>query len=269
MKNPFYPLLPSTSLSGSTVAVTQLLLPFPQFTGVTQYNNDGYSWYHALQTRYQKRFSRGYTVLANYTWSKYMQAISYANAGDLSPTASISDQDRPHRFVATVIYELPFGSGQRWGSAWPTVPRLLLGGWQLQGIYQWQMGAPLSFGNDIYYGNLHQIALPSGQRSIQEWFNTSLFETASAKQLVDNFRTFPLYLAGVRAPGLNTVDLGLSKRFRLTEHTTLQLRGEAFNAMNTPQFSPPNTTVTSTAFGSITGASQLSRTIEVSARIQF
>jgi hypothetical protein len=234
VKNPFYPLLPSTSLSGSTVATSQLLLPFPQFTSVTQYNNDGRSWYHGLQTRYQKRFSHGYTLLANYTWSKYMQAISYANAGDASPTTSISDQDRPHRMVATVIYELPFGKG-----------------------------------NDLYYGNIHQIALPSDQRTLQQWFSTSLFETASAKQLVDNLRTFPLYLAGVRAPGLSVADLGLSKRVNMTEHMTLQLRGEAFNALNTPQFSAPNTSVTSTAFGTITGSSQLPRTVEVSARIQF
>jgi hypothetical protein len=269
VKNPFYPLLPSTSLSGSTVATSQLLLPFPQFTSVTQYNNDGRSWYHGLQTRYQKRFSHGYTLLANYTWSKYMQAISYANAGDASPTTSISDQDRPHRMVATVIYELPFGKGKRWGSSWPAAPRMILGGWQVQGIYQWQMGAPLSFGNDLYYGNIHQIALPSDQRTLQQWFSTSLFETASAKQLVDNLRTFPLYLAGVRAPGLSVADLGLSKRVNMTEHMTLQLRGEAFNALNTPQFSAPNTSVTSTAFGTITGSSQLPRTVEVSARIQF
>jgi hypothetical protein len=268
VKNPFYP-LPSTSLSGTTVSTSQLLLPYPQFTGVTQYNNDGYSWYHALQTRYQKRFSHGYTLLANYTWSKYMQATSYANAGDLSPTASISDQDRPHRVVTTVIYELPFGKGKRWGSSWSVIPQTVLGGWQLQGIYQWQVGAPLSFGNDLYYGNMSSIALPADKRTIQEWFNTSLFETASAKQLVDNLRTFPLYLSGVRAPGLSVADLGLSKRVNLREHMTLQLRGEAFNALNTPQFSPPNTTVTSTAFGTITGASQLARTIEVSARIQF
>ena len=269
VKNPFYPLLPSTSLSGSTVSTSQILLPFPQFTSVTVYNNDGASWYHALQARYQKRFSHGYTLLANYTWSKYMQAISYANAGDPSPTASISDQDRPHRIVTTVIYELPFGAGKLWGSAWPAVPKMVLGGWQLQGIYQWQVGAPLSFGNDLYYGYLHDIALPADKRSIQEWFNTSLFETNTARQLVDNLRTFPLYLAGVRAPGLSVADLGLSKKVNLREHMTLQIRGEAFNALNTPQFAAPNTTVTSTAFGTITAASQLPRTVEVSARIQF
>jgi hypothetical protein len=269
VKNPFYPMLPSTSLSGSTVSTSQLLVPFPQFTGVTIYNNDGYSWYHGLQARYQKRFSHGYTLLANYTWSKYMQAISYANTADPSPTASISDQDRPHRAVITLIYELPFGRGKRWGSSSPALMRAVLGGWQLQGIYQWQMGAPLSFGNDLIYSTVQSIALPADQRNIQQWFNTSVFETASAKQLVDNLRTFPFYLAGVRAPGLSVADLGLSKMFRLTERMRVQVRGEAFNALNTPQFSPPNTTVTSTAFGTISGASQMARTIEVSARFQF
>jgi hypothetical protein len=68
---------------------------------------------------------------------------------------------------------------------------------------------------------------------------------------------------------LSVADLGLSKRINLREYMTLQLRGEAFNALNTPQFAAPNTTVTTTAFGTVTGSSQLPRTMEVSARIQF
>ena len=58
--NPFYPLLPGTSLSGTTVARSQLLIPYPQFTGVTMDTSQGYSWYHSMQTRFEKRFSAGF-----------------------------------------------------------------------------------------------------------------------------------------------------------------------------------------------------------------
>ena len=246
--NPFYPLLPGTSLSGSTIAVSQLLVPYPQFTGVTVTNNSGYAFYNALQGSFRKRFSRGLTAIANYTWSKSMQATTYMNPTDPAPSYSISDQDRPHRLVVTGIYELPFG-------------------FQVQGIYQWQMGGPLGFGNDICYCSLNQI--PASERTLNKWFNTSVFETSSSKQLVDNIRTFPLYLAGVRAPNLSMLDLGISKEFKLRENLRFQIRGEAFNAMNHPVFQAPSTSVTSSAFGTITATGQLPRTVELLARLRW
>ena len=80
--NPFYPLLPGTSLSGTTVARSQLLMPYPQFTGVSVDVNQGYSWYHSMQTRFEKRFSAGFTSSVSWTWSKLMEARSYLNGGD-------------------------------------------------------------------------------------------------------------------------------------------------------------------------------------------
>ncbi len=85
--NPFYPLLPSTSLSGSTVATGQLLRPYPQFTSIGGISNGGFSWYHSLQAILQKRFSRNYFVTAAYTWSKYMEAITYPERHGPHPVA--------------------------------------------------------------------------------------------------------------------------------------------------------------------------------------
>ena len=139
--NPFYPLLPGTSLSGTTVARSQLLMPYPQFTGVSVDVNQGYSWYHSMQTRFEKRFSAGFTSSVSWTWSKLMEARSYLNGGDPMPEKVISDQDRTHRLVVTAIYELPFGKGRRIGRSWNGFASRIISGWQASGIYQGQSGA--------------------------------------------------------------------------------------------------------------------------------
>ena len=269
--NPFYPLLPGTGLPNSTVAITQLMYAYPQFTGLTTQTDDGYSWYHSMQARYQKRFGRGVTLLANYTWSKMMEATTYFNASDLSPTHSISGSDRPHRIAISGFWDLPIGQRRQLLSSLHGVPQAILGGWTVKGIYQWQQGGPLAGGNWIYYGSdIHNIALPAGQRTIQAWFNTSQFEKNSGLQLVDNLRTFPLYLAGVRTPGLNNSDLGISKRFHLGSETrSLEIRGDAYNALNHSQFQAPSTSVTSSGFGGITATSVMPRTVDVSATVKF
>jgi hypothetical protein len=261
--NPFYPLLPGTSLSGSTVAVAQLLRPYPQFTGIGSVTNDGFSWYHSLQVSLQKRFNRSYYVTVAYTWSKFMEAITYLNDTDPVPSRVISSQDRPQRLVTSFTYATPTARSGFLGA--------LTNGWQISGIAQQQSGAPLSFpvstGDVLYLGG--QIGLPSGQRSVSHWFNTSVFERSSALQLVYNIRTFPLRLANVRTMDMNMFDLGLARIIRLNERLRLTFRADAFNALNRTQFSMPNTTPTSTDFGVITSTSQLPRVIEFSARLQF
>jgi len=83
--NPFYPLLPRTGLAGTMVSRSQLLRPFPQFTSVRADNNQGYSWYHALQARFERRFTAGFTFNASFTQSKLMEATSFLNEFDAAP----------------------------------------------------------------------------------------------------------------------------------------------------------------------------------------
>ncbi len=115
--NPFYPLLPKTGLANATVRRDQLLRPYPQFTGLSMNQNLGYSWYHSMQVRFDRRFSAGLNVGLSYTWSKMMEAVSYLNSFDPRPEEVISSQDRTHRTALTMIYELPFGKGKAVGPA--------------------------------------------------------------------------------------------------------------------------------------------------------
>jgi hypothetical protein len=259
--NPIYP---------KTITVADLLRPYPQFGDITETQPLGYSWYHALQVRAEKRFAHGYMLGASYTYSKNMEATSFLNAGDAAVNRSISALDRPHRLNLQGIVELPFGRARLIGSQIPKVLDFVIGGWQVNNIFTYQSGSALGFGNIIFNGNLHDIPLSSGERSANRWFNTAAgFVTASAQQLASNIRTFPKALAGVRGDGQTDWNVSLIKHFKLKERVNLELRFEGYDIMNHPNFSDPNTTVTSSAFGTVTSQAGLSREFQGSIRVTF
>jgi len=242
-----------TGLTAARVARSQLLRPYPHFTGISFSTNDGFSMYHAMTLSVEKRFSRGLLFHSNWTWSKFMEAISYLNDADLRPAYTISDLDATHRFVLTGIYELPVGRGRALLGKASRFWDLFAGGWQIQGSYEGQSGQPLGFGNAIFNGKLADIVLPRSQRNADRWFNTEAgFERRSAYQLGGNYRQFPLRFSGVRSDGINNLDASFMKKFRISERFTAQFRMEGINALNHVQFANPNTTPTSTAFGTIT-----------------
>ncbi len=267
--NPFYPLLPNTNLSARTVQRQQLLTPYPQFINVGATTNEGYSWFHSLQSRIDKRFANSYLLIASWTWSKFMEATSFLNETDAALTRAISDQDRSHRMVGSAIYELPFGRRKRWASRWRGPAGALASGWQAQGIYRWQSGAPLGFGNALFFGDIKDIPLARGVRGIRRWFNTDDFEKTSNRQLVYNIRTFPLRFSGVRAAGINMWDLSVSKNTRLRERVSTQFRAEFINALNHTHFASPNTSPSNTAFGTIAATNQMPRTIQFGLKIIY
>jgi len=229
--NPFFGLIPGIGAS-STISRQNLLKPFPQFGSITTTTNQGYNWYHSAQFNLQKRLSKGATFNVAYTHSKFMQATEYLNPADALPSRVISDQDYPNRFSTSFIYELPVGNGHTLlGNANGVVNRLV-GGWQVQGVYAYQTGAPLSWGNFIYNGDIRNAVIPSDQQSIAKWFDTSGFVTASGSQLVSNVRTFPLRFGFLRVQPTNNVDFSIMKYTKIKESMSVQFRLEMLNAFN-------------------------------------
>jgi hypothetical protein len=273
MPNPFYGLLPSTAisgLSGTNITRERLLRPYPEFDTVNSTDYNGYSWYHALQARLEKRFSRGYTLGTNYTWSKFMQATELLNAGDPRPTETISDYDNPHRLTVSGIYEMPFGRGRQFGADVNPVASAFISGWQVSGIYAYQSGSPLSWGNILFYGNIDSIALPSDQRTAERWFNTDAgFEKDANKQLGSNVRTFPSRFSSIRADGVNNWDFSIIKKTYVHEQKYAEFRAEFINAFNRVQFPAPNTTPNNTAFGSMTASNQANYPRRVQMTLKF
>jgi hypothetical protein len=263
--NPFFGTNP---IYGSVISRADLLKPYPEFGSIRVAEPIGYSWYHALQTRVERRMARGFTFQLGYTWSKLMEATEYLNAADAAPYETIGPLDRTHRLTMSGVWEIPVGQGRRFGSSLPSALDVFVGGWQLGGVVVRQSGAPLEFGNALFTGNLKDIPLPKGERNVDRWFNTDAgFNRNSAEQLSSNVRTFPLRFSGIRGDGRATWDFSAIKNVRLAG-TTLQFRAEVYNAMNHPNFNNPNQTPTSTAFGRITSAGD-ARNWQFSLKLKF
>jgi hypothetical protein len=255
VKNPFFgiPEFTGTGLGGLNVSRSSLLLPYPHFTGIAVNLPTGFSWYHSLQTSAGKRFAKGFTVHSHWTWSKWMEATSYLNATDPTPEKVLSNNDYPHRLVLSAIYELPLGKGKPLFGNAPGLLRHLISGWQVESTYEGRTGNSLGFGNVIFYGDLRDIPLPVGQRSVERWFNIDAgFERDSRKQLGSNIRSLSSRFNNVRSDGLNYFDSAVTRNFSIREGIKAQFRFDAYNTLNHVQFSNPNTSPTSTAFGTVT-----------------
>jgi hypothetical protein len=266
--NPYYGL---NSIFTSTMTRANLLRPYNEFSSV-QISGDpaGYSWYHSLQTRFERRMAAGWTIQGSYTWAKTMQATEFLNSCDPMPYETISDLDRTHRFVGSWLWEIPYGKGRKFGATAPYFVDFFLGGWQFGGMYQHQTGAPLGFGNSIFYSDLSNIVLPKGTRGVDGWFDTSgtLIERTSSKQLASNIRTAPLRFSGVRGPTQDRWDASMIKKFTIHEKMNIDFRAETFNAMNHPNLGNPSTSVTSGSFGTITSQDS-ARSWQMSLKLNF
>jgi hypothetical protein len=264
--NPLSGLLPGTSLSGTTTALSNILRPFPEFGGVTESTlNNGGSYYHSINVKLQKRFSKGLQFVLNYSHSRLMDSVNYLNGGSPVLERRVSAFDRPNSFVASGTYELPFGRGKQFGSTIPKAADFVVGGWSLAAIYTLHSGAPLSWGNLIYLG----APLNYNAENVNHAFDTTAFNTVSAQQLSQNFRTFPSQFNNLRVDHSNNIDLTLTKTFKIRERAKVQFRAEAFNLCNKPLFAAANLTPTSSSFGTIGSQTNNPRYIQFGLRVTF
>jgi len=264
VSNPFAGLIPGTNLNGATVQRQQLLLAFPQFTGVTQQSvPEGSSYLNALQARLEKRFSHGLQLLGNFYYGKLIERTERLNSSDPSLTKMIGQYDIPYRFAISGSWDLPVGKGKTWLSHSSALLDRVIGGWNVNFIYSWQPGFPLSWGNVIYYGG----DLNMTPRSLNGAFDVTRFNRNSKEQLDSNIRTFPSRFSNVRGDGVNNLDLSVVKRIPVNEKIYLQFRSEFFNVMNHPVFDVPNTKPTNSAFGFITSQTNEPRAIQMALRL--
>ncbi|MGJ5819899.1 TonB-dependent receptor domain-containing protein [Paludibaculum fermentans] len=287
--NPYFGQIPAnTSLGTQTIARGQLLRPYPRFTTVTLYrNNTGHSTYHSFQARVEKRFSKGLTFTAAYTFSRLIDDAGavFDSAVLTGPVANFQAADSynkrlekdvstgniPNIFSSGFVYQVPVGRGR--AKALEGWKDALAGGWQVGGIVRAQSGSPIAItqatnfnafaGFGIQRPNrVADPALPVDQRSTGRWFNTAAFIQAPQFTIGSSSRN------PVSGPGYRTVDLMVGKTFPITERVRTEFRAEAFNVTNTPPLGNPNGSFGSAAFGTITTALD-PRVFELVLKLQF
>ena len=244
----------------------------------------GYSTYHSLQAQLNRRFSNGFQFQTSYTWSKNIGLCcdEENNGGPrikalnfLHLNRAVLNLDRTHNFQATAIYELPFGTGRRWNPG-NTLARGLVSGWQINTLISVMSGSPFSVtaegtslrmpGNDQRADQVKgEVVKLGGVGTGSPYYDFSAF----ARVTEARFGT-----AGwnsLRGPGAFNSDLGLFRRFAMSERANLEFRAEAFNWTNTPKFGQPSGNVNNlqlapdgsfrTGFMEVTGTNSYGRDV--------
>lgn len=302
VNNPFYNTLGTSNTTGlntsKTEAFSNLLYGFPQFGSgaVTEQNQTiGQSNFNSGIIHIEQRAMHGLTLTANYSFAKMIEVDTFLNDVDTAPTRRISPFDHTHHFTVGGTYHLPFGSGKMFNFGGRRLWDEILGGYVLNGIYQFQTGAPIYFSADIplmpnvtlrQITNKTRNTAPTG--SGNPALSTSAFVTGNYSstscsgtcdgsvnlngQYYDHYRTLPQTLSWVRQDGYNNMDASILKNFKFTESSYFQLRFETFNTLNHAIFAAPNvSSATNSNFGYITATTSNSqpRQFQIGGRLVF
>lgn len=266
--------VPGTVIPGGVTIASEI----SPVSAINLLEDSARSWYDAGWVDVRHRYQHGLTLLSNFTWAKSLtNAPDFRSPMDESAIPqnnSMLDADKGlacdlrRRFVASLVYDLP---------AWKSRLPRLTSNWQLATVYQAQSGFPFTisvFGDTANAGTLlgenpiranvtGQPLFSAGTRTTAEWFNPAAFATPPAFQFGNAGRNT------VEGPGLQLMDLALSREFRLTEALHLQMRGELFNSLNHSNFMTPNRFVDTPQFGTITMSSTPGREVQLSGRFVF
>jgi len=246
--------------------------------GIDYFCNCADNHYDSLQTKLNKRFSEGYSLLAHYTWQKVTQEGNDYFIHDPEVSRGRPDWDRRHNFVFTQLAELPFGQGRRFLGNMGTVADAILGGWQINSTTTIQSGLPFTpsyrdCGEDRDTGPCRPDLIGE-VRTIgdqENWFDTTPIGSPGSPYARPAVGTFGnIGRNTLTGPMYWRTDASLFKHFRFTESTALEFRFEVFNLFNHVNLGQPDAEIgipgnlndnagriTSTAYGGLDPMRQL------------
>lgn len=208
--NPFLglPNVTGTAATNTTVAMNQLLNPVAILGTITENNNAwGQNQYDAFLFKVEHRFSKGFSVINSFTWSKLFEDTSW-----LGPEISgrhiehkLGGEDRPFHLSIAPIWMIPVGRGKKFGSGMPKIADAVLGGWELSGQFNIQSGVPVVFNvNDNFFFSGKDFALPHDKQSLAQWFDTTQFIRFPAKNATAaDLANYPSWAGLQSLPGYN------------------------------------------------------------------
>jgi hypothetical protein len=261
---------------------------YPQWGVIKYLIWGGDSTYHSFQSKVEKRFSDGFSLLGSYTFSKCLDGPGSEEGG--SPAAHLDrlykgpcSFDVPHNFVTSYIWELPFGNGRKYFSQVPRAVNAVIGGWQWQGINTFQSGVPYSVGISTDRANTavgqmpDAIAAPVVPGNVSCWYYTSANPACRAllPNQADTFALPAQYAYGNAGRNilynnrLIQFDMSLYKTFKFTESKNLEFRAMAYNLTNTPSFNTPGTSENLATGGQVTSTRNQPRLYEFALKFSF
>jgi hypothetical protein len=295
--NPFKgaPYITNGTQNNSTIGAYQLLRPQDPLTGLlTLTQGKGRTNYYAMNTKIERRFKDGFSLLQAFSWSKRIEENTFLGQQvyGVRIDKSLDTADQRFNYNLTPVYELPFGHGKRFASHAGKLENEALGGWEITGVYHFQSGTPLNLATNSAFWDGTDPSL-GNKKSGKEWFDTSKFEPFPSRSMTtaqialypswtkvqglpgagytpaagstdatkngvyQDFTTWSSYnqhtFGNIRNPYTTTVTLGVRKSFPIADQTRLQLRIDAFNALNHPQFGNIDTTPGDAYFGWVNG----------------
>jgi len=293
----------SSDYNDTTINALTFTQPFPQFGAIEQWQqNNAHSWYNSLQVTASHKWNRSLTVHGTYTWSKLMDSGGgWADETYQVPSRTIDGGDRPNRVTLSGVYLLPVGRGRTFLSNAPRVVDAAIGGWELSALYIYETGTPWTAPNNVIqsdYVHPHiekatgyiRLAAPCAEQYVQNPSNPSQWTLQSLDNLYQtdvtcsrgpDIQAVPSYgentnnvYSGIRLPRLEQFDTSLAKNFKLVSRLGLQVRVDAFNALNHPLWEDgPDGNINDSTYGVIErGAwsqSNLPRELQLSAKITW
>jgi hypothetical protein len=286
--------------------VASITRPYQDWTIIESVTNAAWSNYNAFTADFHKRFSQGLQFDTSYVWTRDLSTAGGGAPTTLAvqPANFVTDRfhqsldygnvifDRRHRFLATYLYELPFGRGKRLMSGASSVTNALIGGWEWGGVLVFQSGPFLtpvqntndSAGTNIFstLGTARADVVPGVSpylSSAKAPNGTPLFFNSQAFAVPGGVSNNPIGRFGdasvgsITGPGTSIVSMSLIKSIAFTERWKMQVGAEASNLFNHKNYLPPSTQIDSQNFGTTTGLQTAEgagpRIVELTARINF
>jgi hypothetical protein len=259
VNNPFFGYSTPDKFPGAlrntrTVALGTLLVPYPQYTSITQTNTNGkHLKAHTFEVRAQRPFTNGVSFVVAYAWNHERIEQTFDDLAQYRVLTTGGDEgwewrpvvDSPvHRLTSAVTWQIPIGRDRAFGSTMPAALDWVVGGWQYTASGRWYSGRPLLFGTSYVVNGNPKLSDPTRD----QWFDTNLFSVA------DTFtpRSNAWYYDGLDGPSAFFADMTLTKMFNFSPRYRLEARIEAYNAFNTIVWDNPDLNISSTNFGKVT-----------------
>lgn len=289
--------------TAATVPISNLVRPYPQMGGLSEMNPIGTSNFQELQVTAVKRMSHGMDFTVAYQKNYQYDRDYYANPFDTVMTSEPSNTSLPYRLTVEGLYELPFGHGKMFAHS--GLMSTVFGGFSVSGTYELNPGQLIEFpANFFYIGTpkasdimlkkpVYSNTFGTGTAPYVQWLNPANMATATQSGGVCtytgngfvnaspaglpsttctpllNLRPFPQRINGVRTQTINNVMGSIKKSITIKEGVALELRADAANLFNRQMLGTPNTTVTNSQFGQISGTQDNARFITIDGHIRF